>query len=210
MDTIRKCYKHHYEVYDTGQQKVIRRNRCNISAPFHRFINETTCLNLLKNNFTKKYYDVFPFPTIKSIDYKNQSFLMTKCGKSIYKFPRNDNEEHARMLPPISNVVDQLSNIFYNLKKCNILYKDCHPGNVCVDAQGHIYLIDFKVSFIMDYEKYENVNTFKRGSYKWSDEYYNTYYNKPTDLNIYNNLTLKSHKREWKGKPWSMYRMLVN
>ena len=33
-------------------------------------------------------------------------------------------------------------------QRCNILYKDIHPGNVCVDTDGHIYLIDFEVAFI--------------------------------------------------------------
>tara|TARA_R100001129_G_scaffold118102_1_gene81573 strand:- start:52 stop:690 length:639 start_codon:yes stop_codon:yes gene_type:complete len=177
---------------------------------FEKFNNEITCLNILRNNFEKKYYDVFPFPIIKLVDHKNSTFFMNRCGKSIYKFPRDDNEEHARKLPQIPNVIDQLNNIFYNLKKCNILYKDIHPGNVCVDTNGCIYLIDFEVAFIMDYENYENVITFNRGSYKWSDEYYNNFYSQPTDLNIYNNLNLKSPRREWKAKPWSIYRMLIN
>ena len=50
----------------------------------------------------------------------------------------------------------------------------------------------------MNFEKYENVISFKRGGYKWSDEYYNNYYNMPQNLDIYNNLNFNSEKREWK------------
>ena len=88
------------------------------------------------------------------------------------------------------------------------MYKDIHPGNVCL-KDGNIYLIDFEVAFIMDFEKYDNVISFKRGAYKWSDEYFNNYYNMPDNLDIYNNLNFKSEAREWKGKAWSIYRMCV-
>ena len=45
---------------------------------------------------------------------------------------------------------------------------------------------------------------------KWSINFFENYYNKPEQLTIYNHLTLKSEKREWKGKPWSIAHMFTN
>ena len=182
------------KIYKT---EVFKQYRSDLSSYFY---NEITCLTLLEKFFTPRYFNFFSFPKIISINKDNLSFTMSNCGVSL--------SADTKIIP--CDLENQLKNIFFNLKRCNILYKDIHPENVCVDNAGHVYLIDFEVAFIMDYENYENVITFERGPYKWSDEYYNNYYNKPIDLNIYNNLNFKSPKCEWKGKPWSMYQMLIN
>ena len=176
---------------------VFKQYRSDLSCYFY---NEITCLTLLEKYFTPRYFNYYSFPKIISINRDNLSFTMSNCGNSV---------SAASKIKPYS-LENQLKNIFFNLKLCNILYKDIHPENVCVDTDGRVCLIDFEVAFLMDYENYKNVITFERGSYKWSDEYYNNYYNKPTDLTIYNNLNFKSPKREWKGKPWSIYQMFIN
>lgn len=163
------------------------------------FNNEITCLKLLKTNFSKKYYNIFPFPSLINIDYKNLSFTMSFCGQSL---------DCLKEKPKIRNIADQLNNIFFNLKKNNILYKDFYLANVCVLNES-IFLIDFEVAFLMDFENYNNVITFNRGGYKWSKEFYNSYYNKPENLQIYNSLNSTSEKRQWKDKPWSISRMLL-
>ena len=181
--------------YDDNKNIVFKQYAKNREIYFN---NEITCLKLLKNNFNNKHYNNFPFPIIQDINYNTLSFNMKYCGETI-------NKKHNKSC---ISVESQLKNIFFNLKKCNILYKDIHPENVCLN-NGDIYLIDFEVAFIMNFEKYENVISFKRGGYKWSDEYYNNYYNMPQNLDIYNNLNFNSEKREWKGKPWSIYRMSI-
>ena len=98
------------------------------------FNNEITCLKLLKTNFCKKYYNIFPFPSLINIDYKNLLFTMSFCGQSL---------DCLEKKPKICNIFDQLNNIFFNLKKNNILYKDFHLANVCV-LNDNIFLIDFE------------------------------------------------------------------
>lgn len=163
------------------------------------FNNEVTCLKILKENFEKKYYNIYPFPVLKKINYSNLSFSMSYCGNTI-------DEQHDKGI--INNIEIQLENIFYNLKKNNILYKDIHPSNICIN-NNTIYIIDFEVAFIMDYEKYDGVITFERKGYKWSEKFYNQYYVKPADLNIYDKLNFENEKRDWKGKPWSIHRMCI-
>ena len=182
--------------YDSDQNLVFKQYAKNREIYFN---NEITCLKLLKCNFNNKHYNNFPFPVIQDINYSNLSFNMTYCGEAI-------NEKHNNK--SCYQLEHQLKNIFFNLKRNNILYKDIHPSNVCL-KDNNIYLIDFEVAFIMDFEKYENIISFKRGGYKWSDEYYNNYYNIPENLDIYNNLNFNSEKREWKGNPWSIHRMCI-
>ena len=47
------------------------------------FYNELTCLKILRDSFEGKFYSVFPFPEIKTIDYDNLTFTMTYCGLSV-------------------------------------------------------------------------------------------------------------------------------
>jgi|TARA_R100000084_G_C4652191_1_gene150490 hypothetical protein len=164
------------------------------------FYNEITCLKLLEEKFDSTYFNFFSFPKILSIDEFNLSFTMTSCGEPVVN----------KFKIFIPNLFEQLQSIFFNLKNCNILYKDIHPYNICVNEAGNISLIDFEVAFLMNFEDYDNVLTFDKTLKKWSINFFENYYNKPEQLTIYNNLTLKSEKREWKGKPWSIAHMFTN
>lgn len=164
------------------------------------FFNEITCLQLLRKEYISKYYDNYPFPVLLDIDESNLSFKMNYCGVTLQKNVKfKPNKLHL-----------QLKNVFFNLKKCNILYKDIHPENICINSLGNIYFIDFEVAFLMNFEEHNNVLTFDKSQYKWSTEYYNSYYEEPEDINIFNNLNSNSEKREWKGNPWSIVRMVDN
>jgi len=164
------------------------------------FYNEITCLKLLEEKFTPKYFNFFCFPKVLSTNESTLSFTMTNCGMAaVNKF--------KGVSPDLNN---QLKNIFFNLKKCNILYKDIHPYNVCINEAGHVSLIDFEVAFLMNFEDYDNVLTFDKTLKKWSVNFFENYYNKPEQTTIYNHLDLNSKKREWKGKPWSIACMFSN
>jgi hypothetical protein len=164
------------------------------------FNNEIFCLNLLKDNFTKKFSNKYPFPSILNINNERCSFTMEYCGESLDTFSHKE-------YPPL-DLVEQLSNIFLNLKENNILYKDIHPANICY-SNNVVFLIDFEVAFVMDCENYPHINQFAKKGYKWSKPFYDSYYLKPKSFDIFNTLSNTSEKREWKGKPWSITRMFT-
>ena len=110
--------------------------------------NENQCLTILNYNF-ECLCDVkcSHFPKIISFDPDKYGFILSNCGLSLDNY--NILVKTKKIKPIIiTNIDKQIECIIYNLKKSKIKHLDIKPGNICINKNGILSLIDFDISSI--------------------------------------------------------------
>ena len=185
------------EVFIDINEKIAYKFFSNTKTNVIRFWNELTCLRLLRENFINTHnLSYFPFPKVLDYDEKRLLIKTTYCGVTAL------NRIELSAKPKPIYLQQSVECIIDNLKYNNIIFKDIHPNNVCIDESGNVFLIDFDVAFLFYYKKYNP----PVGSHRYSKEKLDNFYNKPKNLDIYKNLDI-SKLPPWKSKPWSMLYM---
>ena len=186
-----KQLSHRAALKDGMVQKVYFNKTSNVLHPT-RMENEIRILTALKKNFINEpKLDYYPFPEIISSNYTTCTLTMTNCGSSAgvpgsLKKRRKDLPKFSKS--EIINIHNMIQCVINNLITNLIIYIDVHPGNICVDDNNNVYLIDFDSAYYFKKTTEEDTKQFYSNFYDKRYIMFNDRYRKiPTDPTMFVN-----------------------
>ena len=174
-------------------QKVYFNKTSNVLHPT-RMENEIRILTALKKNFINEpKLNYYPFPEIISQDYSTCILTMTNCGSSVGVPGCLKNRRKRKDFPKFSkseivNIHNMIQCVINNLINNLIIYIDVHPGNICVDDNNNVYLIDFDSAYFLKKTTEKDTKQFYSNFYDKRHIMFNDRYRKiPTDPTMFIN-----------------------